>query len=128
MTPAFQGETFSEDLYQIGVTIGSGAAESGAVFTQGMVLVGVIMPAVWTAANLGIKAGLAAGSLQAAYDNAGGLLQAVVNAGTFVAIPNDSAVFAPWISVTSINTNRSGSAVNQAVAANLTLLFRRYLS
>ncbi|MBZ5621452.1 MAG: hypothetical protein LAQ69_22410 [Acidobacteriia bacterium] len=128
MTPAFQGETFSDDLYQIAVTIGSGTAESGAVFTQGMVLVGVIMPAVWTAANLGIKAGLAAGSLQAAYDNAGGLLQAVVAASAFVALPSDSTVFAPWISVTSINTDKSGSAVNQGAARSITLLFRRYLS
>jgi hypothetical protein len=119
---------FADNLYAQQVTIGNGVNESEAVLTQGRALVGVILPAAWTAANLGLKAGFSAGTLQAAYDNGGNLLQSVVAASTFVALPTDSVVYAPWISVTSINTDRTGSAVNQGAARTIVLLFRRYLS
>jgi hypothetical protein len=110
------------------VTIPNGTAESEAVLTQGRALVGVIMPSAWTAANLGIKAGLAPGTLQVAYDNGGGILQSVVVASVFVAVPTDSVVYAPYVSVTSVNTDKGGAAVAQGAARVIVLLFRRYLS
>jgi hypothetical protein len=116
---------FPENLWGQQVTIAAGASESEAIPTGGRALVAIVMPGAWTAALIGIKAGLTPAALGVVYDNADNLALVKTAASRFLSVPLDNAVFAPYISVVSVAAN--GSATNQEAARTLILLFRRYL-
>lgn len=115
---------YPENLYAQQVTIAAGASESEAVPTQGHALVAVVMPAVWTAANIAPKAGVSPTALQFV---GGDTVQQVAKAlaARIVPFPTD-AVFGPFLSIASVDD--TGAAVNQVADRVLILLFRRYLS
>ena len=109
-------------------TIGSGASVSEMIPTQGKALVGILMPAAWTAADIGLKTCLTGSpsSLVPVYDNGGNVQKTPAAADRFIAFPLNNAVFGPWIQLTSLNT-ASGAAENQGAARELILVFRNYL-
>lgn len=110
------------------VTIPSGAAESEPVATQGKALVAVLTPAGWDAANIGVKSGTRPNEMKTAYDNAGVVVQTKADVDRYIAFPLDSAVYGPFVSVTSIAAAGTGVPENQTADRSLILLFRRYLS
>ena len=118
---------FPENLTAQQVTIASGASTSEVIATQGRALVGVIMPATWTAAKLAFLAGIASGGVVAVYDNAGNRLAATVAAAEFIAFPADQSIFAPYLQFASVDSTTL-AALNQNQATILILLFRRFLS
>ena len=115
-----------DNLYAQTVTIASGASTSEWIAPQGKALIGIQMPAAWTAAKIAINAGVSPNSLGQVYDNAGNRAAVTVAASEFIAIPLDSAVFAPYLSLSSVDG--SGNPVNQGQDAVIILLLRRYLS
>jgi hypothetical protein len=120
---------FPANLYLEQVTIPAGTAVSEMVATQGMALVGIIMPGTWTAAAIGFKA-CASGNpsnLLYVYDSGGNPITTVVSTSRHVAFPMTDALFAPYLQIASV-TAGSVTAVNQVAAAVLLLLFRRYLN
>jgi hypothetical protein len=115
-----------QNLYGQQVTIASGASESEAVASKGMALVGIVTPAAWTAADLAVKAGLAADAMLPAYDNAGNPQKGEASTSQWIAFPTSDAVFAPYIGVQSVDA--AGAPVVQADDRTLTLIFRNFLS
>lgn len=113
----------AENLWACTVTIKSGASESEAVATQGHALSTVFMPGAWTAADIVVKAGLTIDSLVSGQAN-----QKTGNAAAsvYTAFPTGDAVFAPYISIQSVDA--AGAAVPQAADRVLTLIFRRFVS
>ncbi len=111
------------------VTIKSGASKSEQVATQGMALVGVQMPATWTAADLGCEASWDNNVFFAAYDGGGNAMTAVATANKFITFPFTNAVFAPFIKLTSVATGGgSVTPANQGADRTLYLIFRRLFS
>lgn len=113
----------AENLWGATVTIKSGASESEPVCTQGRALSTVFMSAAWTAADIVVKAGLTIDNLVSGQAN-----QKTGNAAAnvYTAFPTGDAVFAPYISIQSVDN--TGAAVPQAADRVLTLIFRRFVS
>jgi len=108
------------------VTIPNGAAVSEMIATQGAAIVGLLMPAAWTAAALGYKACLSghAADLKTVKDQATGtLLQTLVVADDWIAFPLTNAIFAPFIQLASV-TAATTTGVNQGAARDITLLLK----
>jgi hypothetical protein len=116
-----------ENLWGETVTVLAAASVSEGVPTAGRALVGVSMPAAWTAANLGFSVSLDGINWQVATDNGGNLEKAVVSGGKAIAFPSADALKFPFLRILSTNTNGDGSAVVQAADRVLTLLFARFL-
>ncbi len=124
-----------DNLRFMQVTIASGASVSEIISTQGSALVGIYTdPAGWTAAAIGFRTCWSGNNtdLVTAYDSSQGYEQAKVStdaaaAGVFIATPQSDTMFVPFLQVTS-RTAGADTAVNQAAARTLTLVFRRYLS
>lgn len=114
-----------ENLWAEQITIQAGGSVAEAVFTQGHALVGILMPAAWTAALLGYEVSVDNVTYRTAWDNGSNLSQTKVQAGSYISIPMSDTVFAPYIRVKSVDG--TNTAVNQVAAATLILLFRRYL-
>ena len=123
MATEIQLDGYPENLWACTVTIPSGASESEIVVTQGRALVNVIVSPGWDAANIAVKAGIVKGTV---YPGTGNLRISNASAGQYTAFPTSDAVFAPYISVQSVDN--SGVAVNQTAARVLTLIFRRFVS
>ncbi len=104
----------------------SGANVGEAFDTQGLAVVGVLMPAAWDAANLGYDVSLDNVTWVSAYDAAGGLEQTVVEASAFVCIPIADAIFAPFIRPKSVVAG-TNTATNQTADRTLKFILRRYL-
>ena len=105
--------------------IASGANLATPFSTQGWAIVGVQMPAAWTAAKLGFDVSLDGISWNTAYDNGGNYEQSTVQAASFICIPLSDAIFAPFIRPKSVDA--SNVAVNQVAARTLKFMLRRYL-
>ena len=125
--PASQSIVFDncENLWGMSVTIAAATGLAEAVNTQGHALVGILMPAAWTAAKLGYDVSLDGVTYRTAYDNGGNLEQTTVELSAYIAIPQSDTVFAPMIRVKSVDA--SNVAVAQSADRALTLVFRRYL-
>lgn len=118
MTPV----SYCENLYAEQVTIPNGASVAPGILTEGRALVGVLMPAAWTAANLGFEASFDGATFGTVYTASGTLSQTVVTADDFIAFPAADAIFAPYLKVKSVDN--ANVAVNQTADRTLTLLFK----
>lgn len=120
-----------QNLIAQSVTIVSGASVSEMISAQGLALVGVVMPAAWTAAAIGFKACLTGNiaDLQTVYDAGGNPEGAVAAAvqGTTIAFPSSDALFFPFLQIVSV-TAGTATGVNQDADRTLILLFRRLFS
>jgi hypothetical protein len=112
------------------VTIPAGASlATEMIATQGMAIVGIIMPAAWTTADIGYNACASgnAGELQPVTDAGGNYITTAVSASKSVAFPQTDAIFWPFIQISSVQT-KSATAVTQSAAAVVQLLLRKFLN
>lgn len=111
------------------VTIPAGASVSEMISTQGEALVGVIMPAAWTAAALGYAACLSGNvaDLLSVYGSGGTAMTTVAAAATHIAFPTSDSIFVPFLQIRSVTAD-TATGVAQAAAATIILLFRKFLN
>lgn len=117
----------AENLWKYDVTILSGASVSEGVSTSGSAMVGLLMPAAWTAAAVQLQASMDGITYYNVYNNAGGLEQSLVAASEWIAFPTADAIFAPFLRLLSA-TAASVTPVSQGADRSISMLFRRYLS
>lgn len=101
------------------VTISSGTSLSAAVDMAGFTLVGIFMPAAWTAAGLTFQASTAfAGTFQNLYTASGTEYSVTTDASRHVIIP-----YADFLGVRflKVRSGTSGAAVNQGADRTMTL-------
>ncbi len=125
---AIQG--YPENLRAFQVTIAAGASASEIFATQGYAIVGIEMPAAWTAADIGYKSCISGNDskLRQVFDNGGNPEKTIVAAGHNVAIPQSDTIFSPFMQLISVSSADDTTPVNQVAAAVITLLMRQYLS
>src|SRR5262245_44501182 len=77
------------------VTIPAAGSASEMFCAQGQAIVGLIMPATWTAADIAYKACVTGrdADLQQVYDNTGQPEKTTVAAARFIAIPTSDTIF-----------------------------------
>jgi hypothetical protein len=110
------------NLTYITATILNGAALSDTIDTQGFPLVGIRMPAAWTAANLTFKSDpAAAASVADVYDEAGTEVVVTAAAARFIQIPASKLTGVRFLQVRSGTT---GTPVNQGGDRTLQLVIR----
>lgn len=114
----------AENLWAEVVTIPAGASKSDPVCTQGHQLVGIQMPAAWTAASIGFDSSVDSLVFQTTLDNNAGLIQEKVAASQFILIPLAHWIVVPYLRLKSV-VAASDTPTNQVAAATLILLFRR---
>lgn len=103
-------------------TIANGAALTSEIDLGSTILVGIIMPASWTAASLAIKAASASGgTFNGVYAVGGGLYELTVAASKFMAIDPATLRGLRFIKLWS---ETSGSDVNQGAARDLIIVSR----
>lgn len=106
----------------VSVTIASGASLSAAVHLAAGMLLGVILPAVWTAANLTLQASADGVTYADVYDKAG-------NEVTITAAASRCITLDPWdfagVRYLKIRSGTASVPVNQAADRSLTLLVGR---
>jgi len=109
------------------VTIASGSALSAEVNVNDLRIVGIIMPAVWTTANLSFKALLSEPSALPkvpvygeVLDNAGSAIAVTATVATYIALADTFAGIA-WGRII-VRSGTSGVPVNQGAARTLTLV------
>lgn len=115
------------NLFAQVVTIASGASASERIGTYGKALVGILMPAAWTAADIGYKTCLTGNDadLVTVYDAGGNASTTVVAASTHIAFPTSDAIFVPFLQIQSVAAGGgSTTPVPQGAARSLILLFR----
>lgn len=111
------------------VTIANGTSKTPQFATQGFALVGIVMPTVWTAADIGYEASWDNNVFNPVYTGGGSASTTVAAASTFIAFPSQDAIFAPFIKITSVATGGgSVTPANQAADRVLYLLFRKLFS
>lgn len=93
------------------VTIANGASLSSEIDLKGSGLVGVIMPAAWTAAVITFQVGAPAGDLVDLYDKTGTEYSLTVAAGHACIIPPADM---PMIGRLKLRSGTGAAAVNQA--------------
>lgn len=102
-------------------TIGVGASLSGAVGTGGLDLQAIIVPSGWDAADITFQASHDGTNYYDCYiASADTEVTVQASASRYITIPAGTINGASWLKVRSGTT---GSAVNQADAVTLTLLF-----
>jgi hypothetical protein len=107
------------------VTIASGASLSGAVDLEGYTLVGILMPAAWTAAALTFAvASTLAGTYADAYTDAGVEVSATVAASRYVGLRSDLAMALAAARFLKVRSGTTGTPVNQGDARILTLVLK----
>ncbi len=113
------------------VTIANGDSASEGEATDGMALIGIIMPSTWTAADLGYQAAWDSvnGTYLTAVGASGRAETTVAAASTHILFPVGDAIFVPFIKIVSVAAGGgSTTPVTQGGARDLLLLFRRFLS
>lgn len=102
------------------VTISSGAAITSAIDLVGRTLVGIIMPAAWTAASLTFEmSDTAAGTYVDVYDISEAELEITVAASRYLAL--DPVNFF-GVNYLKVRSGTSATPVNQAADRTLTLM------
>ena len=114
----------AENCWAEVVTIAAGTSKSDAICTQGHQLVGIQMPAAWTAASIGFDCSIDSLVFQTTLDNNATLVQEKVAASQFIVVPLAHWIISPYIKLKSV-VAASDTPTNQVAAATLTLLFRR---
>ena len=120
----------SNNLHAQQVTIASGASASEMIATQGFNLVGIIMPAAWTAADIGFAVCVTGNSndLQQVNNQAGNPESSKAVAAKPIAFPSPDALYFPFLQILSVSTTDDTTPVTQGAARTLILLFREFLS
>lgn len=128
--PDFQLAGFPNNLRAICVTIPNGAAVSQMFPTQGDAIVGLLMPAAWTAAALQFYGCLSGNPIDLLpYKDAttAVYMQTLVAASDLIAFPNPDALFCPFLQLKSV-TAGGVVAVNQGADRQVIVLLRHFLS
>lgn len=110
-----------ERFVYLGVTIANGAALSGAVNLTGHLLVGVIMPSAWSAANLTFQVSRDGVIYNDVYDSAGNEKTVNAAASRHVMVDPITMAGAEYLKVRSGTT---GAPVNQGGDRALVLVLR----
>lgn len=113
------------------VTIASGASKTEMIATQGYALVGIMMPATWTAADIGYEANWEGNpnSFVPVYTGSGAASTTTATASKWIAFPTVDAIYANYIKLTSVTAGGgSVTPVNQGAARELVLVFRKLFS
>lgn len=105
-------------IVTVTATIANGESLSDAIDLTGYSLVAIVMPSVWTAANLTFQAGATAAALADVYDSSGEL-SVTAAASRFITVSPDAFVALRHLKVRSGTT---GSPVNQAAERSITLI------
>ncbi len=111
------------------VTIPASGSASELIPMQGKALVGLVMPAAWTAAAIQYYASLtpALGDLKVVKDTStGNLMQTLVAADDWIVFPLSDAVFTPYLQLVSV-TATTVTPVAQGAARDIILLLRNFL-
>lgn len=103
-------------------TIATGASLSDALEIDGSAVVGVVMPATWTAANLTLQASADDSTFNNVYDELG--TEKTIVASTSRYIPLNPADFLGMNSI-KVRSGTSGTAVNQAAARSVVVVLYR---
>lgn len=104
------------------VTIPINTAETNAVKINGDSIVGVIMPAAWTAAGLGFAVSLDGSTFVNVYDETAEVRKTQADAGRMLSFT--TKIPCPgWVKVRSLNTG-TGAGVNQLAARTFYLIVR----
>lgn len=97
---------------------------NGASDTKHLSIIGVIVPATWTAADIAFQVtDTAGGTYQAVYDSTNTLLEITVTAGRTYALNPTITVGFPYVKIWS---QSGGSGVNQAADRNVILICRDF--
>lgn len=109
------------NLYPSGVSavIANGASLSGAVDLGRNTLVGIVMPAAWTAANLTFQVSADGVTYSDLYDNTGTEKSVTAAAGRFIfTVPAD------WVGIrfVKVRSGTAAAAINQGAARTLQLI------
>jgi len=102
-------------------TIANGASLSDAINLRGEVLVGIEMPAAWTAANLTFQASMDNATYLNVYSAAGAELVVTAAASQFIWVDPSNFAGCRWIKVRS---GTSGTPVNQGAERLVGLVSR----
>ena len=103
-------------------TIATGESLSNAMETDGSAVVGIVMPADWTAANLTLQASADDSTYNNVYDELGTEKTIVVSTSRY--IPLNPADFLGANSI-KVRSGTSGTAVNQAAARSVIIVLYR---
>ncbi len=117
-------------LRAVSVTIPNGAAVSEMFATQGAAVVGILMPAAWTAAALQFYSCLSGNQadLKPLKDASTSVyMQTLVAADDDICFPNADAIFRPFIQLKSV-TATGVNAVNQGADRQIIVLLRPLLT
>lgn len=127
--PGMQAQGWPINLSAQKCTIPSGGSGSEIIPLQGKAIVGLIMPATWTAAAIQYYAGLSMtpSQLKVVKDQTtGNLLQTLVAADDWIIFPLTDALYAPFVQLVSV-TPASVTPVTQGAAREIILLLRNFL-
>lgn len=108
-------------ISRIDATIANGQSLSGAVNLGNRVVVGLLMPATWTAADLTFQASIDGTTYADMYDIGGNEVTAVADASQYIAISPSLWAGALFLKVRSGTT---GTPVNQGGARDIVLVGR----
>lgn len=124
LAPALvQSQQVVGPLYTETTTIANGESVSGTIDTKGRSLVGVIMPASWTAARLTFQVSLDGSTWNDLYNLYGDEFTSEAAASRFVAM--SPYEFLP-VRYVRIRSGTSGTPVNQGGARTLKLMTRKF--
>ena len=103
----------------VDVTIADLASLSGEVDLEGAVLVGIAMPAAWTAANLTFQAASATGgTFQDVYDDAGGEVTVIAAVSRAIGVDVAAGALAPFRYI-KVRSGTTGTPVVQTPGEGL---------
>ncbi len=108
------------------VTIANGAAESTSVRTESDTIVGLYMPAGWTAAEIGFQASRDDSAFSDVMDAAGARLQVQGTAGEYVPVDPVPLMGIKHLKLESVDG--AGVAVNQGAQRDIHVAYRQIQS
>lgn len=116
-------KTLAGDLASLDVTIANGQSVSPAAAIGGYHVVGILMPAAWTAAALSFQGSLDDVTFRPLFDRYGTEVSFTVAASRLLIVsPTDLGT----LKSLKLQSGTSTAAVPQGQAATLTLLLKRY--
>ncbi|MFQ5850898.1 MAG: hypothetical protein ACE5JU_09955 [Candidatus Binatia bacterium] len=116
--------TAEGNVSQRTATIAAAASLSGEIDLEGFKIIGIVMPAAWTAANLTFQAAdVTGGTFQDVFDDAGTEVTVTVAAARYIGLDATMPELA-GIRFLKIRSGTSAVPVNQAAARTLTLILK----
>ena len=113
---------YPENMSAQEVTIAASASASEIIATQGRLLVGIFMPAAWTAADIAFKVGV--NQREGDMKNIGAsAITTPAIAAVFIAFPSPETLLVPFIQLVSVTAGTT-TGVPQAAERKFVLLFR----